>query len=278
MKTYNNKYYKWYEQLIDRARNRTIEGYVERHHIVPRSLGGTNEKSNLVALTAREHLIAHMLLPRFVENKAPMWQAVWMMMNTQGRKLTGRLYEQARIECRGICKGRKMSPEFCAKISAARKGKKLSPETCAKISAARKGIKRSPETLAKISAANKGRKRSPEHIAKHAAALKGRKYSPEHRAKISAARKGIKKSPEFCAKMSVIQKGKKKSPEHIAKISAAKTGRKHSPETCAKISAALKGVKKSPELSLSVKPLEQLTEHLNLFNTPANVITSHQFS
>ena len=237
MKTDNNKYQKWYDHLIDRARNRTIEGYVERHHIVPRSLGGTNEKSNLVALTAREHLIAHMLLPRFVENKAPMWQAVWMMMNTQGRKLTGRLYEQARIECRGICKGRKMSPEFCAKISAARKGKKLSPEfcakmsavrkgkklspeTCAKISAARKGIKRSPETLAKISAANKGRKRSPEHIAKHAAALKGRKYSPEHRAKISAARKGIKKSPEFCAKMSVIQKGKKLSPETITKRQA----------------------------------------------------------
>ena len=203
MKTDNNKYQKWYDHLIDRARNRTIEGYVERHHIVPRSLGGTNEKSNLVALTAREHLIAHMLLPRFVENKAPMWQAVWMMMNTQGRKLTGRLYEQARIECRGICKGRKMSPEFCAKISAARKG-----------------IKRSPETLAKISAANKGRKRSPEHIAKHAAALKGRKYSPEHRAKISAARKGIKKSPEFCAKMSVIQKGKKLSPETITKRQA----------------------------------------------------------
>ena len=61
MKTDNNKYQKWYDQLIGRARNRTIEGYVERHHIVPKSLGGTNEKGNLVALTAREHWIAHML-------------------------------------------------------------------------------------------------------------------------------------------------------------------------------------------------------------------------
>ena len=231
MKTYNNKYQKWYDKLIDRARNRTIEGYVERHHIVPKSLGGTDEESNLVALTAREHLIAHMLLVKFVENKAPMWQALWCMVHMGEVKLTGRLYEQVKIEYRGICKS----------LST---GRKHSPETCAKMSAAKTGRKYSPETLTKMSAAKKGRKRSPE----------------------------------FCAKMSVIQKGKKKSPEHIAKISAAKTGRKHSPETCAKISAALKGVKKSPELSLSVKPLEQLTEHLNLFNTPANVITSHQFS
>ena len=182
MKTDNNKYQKWYDQLIENARNRTIEGYVEVHHIVPKSLGGTDDESNLVKLTAREHLVAHMLLPRFVENKIPMWQALWCMVHMGEVKLTGRLYEQVKIEYRGICKGRK-----------GRKGKKKSPETC-------------------------------------------------------------------------------------AKISAAKTGRKHSPETCAKISAALKGVKKSPELSLSVKPLEQLTEHLNLFNTPANVITSHQFS
>ena len=137
-----NKYHKWYDQLIDRARNRTIEGYVERHHIVPKSLGGTNEISNLVALTAREHLIAHMLLPRFVENKAPMWLAVYMMMHTQGRKHTGRLYEQAKIEFRGICKSRKYSPETLAKMSAAKKGRKKSPEHIAKMSAARKGIKK----------------------------------------------------------------------------------------------------------------------------------------
>ena len=229
-----NKYQKWYDQLIDRARNRTIEGYVERHHIVPKSLGGTDEKSNLVKLTAREHLIAHMLLPRFAENKKPMWQAVWMMMNTQGRKLTGRLYEQARIEYRGICKGRKMSPETCAKISAARKGKKLSPETCAKMSDTRKGRKRSPEFCAKISVVLKGIKKSPETLAKMSAAKKGRKKSPEHIAKISAARKGIKKSPEHIAKMSAARKGIKKTPEHIAKHAAALKGKKHSPETIAK--------------------------------------------
>ena len=54
-------------------------------------------------------------------------------------------------------------------MSAARKGKKRSPETCAKISAAKKGRKRSPEFCAKVAAALKGKKISPETIAKRQA-------------------------------------------------------------------------------------------------------------
>ena len=201
MKT--NKYHKWYGQLIDRARNRTIEGYVERHHIVPRSLGGTDEKSNLVDLTAREHLIAHMLLPRFVENKKPMWQALWCMVHMGEVKLTGRLYEQVKIEFRGICKsinkGIKKSPEHRAKISDARKGTKRSPETCAKISAAFKGRKRSPEFCAKMSAARKGRKHSPETLAKMCA-TRAADYVAKQAAGIDHPLKGRKRSPETIAK------------------------------------------------------------------------------
>ena len=188
MKTYNNKYQKWYDQLISRAHNRTIEGYVEKHHIVPRSLGGTNEEGNLVKLTAREHLIAHMLLPKFVENKKPMWNALHMMMNTNGVKVNSRLYAQARIEISAALKGIKRSPETLAKMSAARKGRKMSPEFCAKRVAALKGRKRSPETCAKMSAANKGKKLSAETCAKMSAAKKGIKFSPEHIAKRQATR------------------------------------------------------------------------------------------
>ena len=185
MKTYNNKYQKWYDQLIDRARNRTIKGYVERHHIVPKSLGGTDEESNLVDLTAREHLIAHMLLPRFAENKKPMWQALWCMVHMGEVKLTGRLYEQVKIEISAALKGRKFSPEHIANLSAAKKGRKMSPEFCAKMSVVHKGKKISPETCAKISAALKGIKKSPETITKRQAtraanrALKPLQYSSE---------------------------------------------------------------------------------------------------
>ena len=200
MKTDNNKYQKWYDHLIDRARNRTIEGYVERHHIVPKSLGGTDEESNLVDLTAREHLIAHMLLPRFAENKKPMWQALWCMVHMGEVKLTGRLYEQVKIEISAALKGRKLSPETCAKMGAAKKGRKMSPEFCAKMSVVHKGKKISPETCAKISAALKGIKFSPETLAKMSAVKKGRKRSPEFCANLSAALKGIKKSPETITK------------------------------------------------------------------------------
>ena len=48
-----------YDKLVERAKKRKLIGYVERHHIIPRSLG---EKENIVELTAREHFIAHLLL------------------------------------------------------------------------------------------------------------------------------------------------------------------------------------------------------------------------
>ena len=61
-----NKYYKWYFQLIDKAIKRDKpEGYSEKHHIIPRSYNGSEARSNLVRLTAREHYIAHSMLMRF---------------------------------------------------------------------------------------------------------------------------------------------------------------------------------------------------------------------
>src|ERR1035437_1556942 len=62
----SNKYKGWYDQIMDRAKDRAIDGYSERHHIVPRTFGGSNDKSNIVRLTYREHYLAHWLLPKFV--------------------------------------------------------------------------------------------------------------------------------------------------------------------------------------------------------------------
>jgi hypothetical protein len=55
---------KIYNQIIQRALNRPIQGYVEKHHITPKCLGGQNDNSNLVVLTAREHFVCHWLLHR----------------------------------------------------------------------------------------------------------------------------------------------------------------------------------------------------------------------
>lgn len=42
-----------YNRLMANARQRVVvNGYVERHHVLPKALGGTDDSSNLVALTA----------------------------------------------------------------------------------------------------------------------------------------------------------------------------------------------------------------------------------
>ncbi len=56
-------YKKHYDLLIAKARARLRpEGYTERHHIVPKCLGGGEEDSNMVDLTVIEHYFAHLLL------------------------------------------------------------------------------------------------------------------------------------------------------------------------------------------------------------------------
>ena len=58
-------YARVYEQLIEKRRRIPLsknEGYCERHHYIPRCVGGGNESWNIVNLTAKEHFIAHHLL------------------------------------------------------------------------------------------------------------------------------------------------------------------------------------------------------------------------
>jgi hypothetical protein len=52
----NGKYLSWYISLMAKARLRELKTrYKERHHIIPRSLGGSDLPDNLVDLTYREH-------------------------------------------------------------------------------------------------------------------------------------------------------------------------------------------------------------------------------
>lgn len=51
-----------YDSLIQRAKNRSLVGYSETHHIIPRCMGGKDDKYNLVELTPEEHYLAHQLL------------------------------------------------------------------------------------------------------------------------------------------------------------------------------------------------------------------------
>lgn len=70
----SNKYSTWYHSIIANARSQYKTEYTEQHHIIPKSLGGTDEPENLVRLTAREHFICHKLLTKFTtgDNKKKM--------------------------------------------------------------------------------------------------------------------------------------------------------------------------------------------------------------
>ena len=72
-------YVKHYNFLIDRAKNRILNCYSETHHIIPKCLGGSDEKSNLVELTAEEHFVAHQLLVKIYPGNYDLLHAAQMM-------------------------------------------------------------------------------------------------------------------------------------------------------------------------------------------------------
>lgn len=74
-------YTKIYESIIERSKNREIKGYTEKHHIIPKCIGGSNDKSNITKLTAREHYIAHQLLVKIYPNEYGLINAANMMCN-----------------------------------------------------------------------------------------------------------------------------------------------------------------------------------------------------
>lgn len=62
-------YSRIYFNLIKKAKTQTVFGYTEAHHIIPVSLGGKDLSSNLVALTTRQHFIAHALLLKMAQKR-----------------------------------------------------------------------------------------------------------------------------------------------------------------------------------------------------------------
>lgn len=84
-----------YSRLIEAAQARGhVPEYTEVHHIVPRSLGGTDTADNLVRLTPREHFLAHWLLFKIHRSPATA-RAFRLMVNSQNRG-RARAYAQAR--------------------------------------------------------------------------------------------------------------------------------------------------------------------------------------
>jgi hypothetical protein len=116
-------YEKIYNQIIERAKTRVLEGYKETHHIIPRCIGGADDRDNLVDLTAREHFICHWLLIRIYPDNNKLWFAVNMMSNSYGNYKQHRDYKVSSKQYNEIKSNLKHSEETKRKLSAARKGK-----------------------------------------------------------------------------------------------------------------------------------------------------------
>ena len=139
-------YRKLYENLIETRKNRILDEneYYENHHIIPKSLGGSDKKENLIYLTAREHFIAHHLLYKCAKDtneRMKMGRAIqFLCYGNKGqteKKITARQYEIAKKilsnEMKGTsyAKGLKHGPvpeERKIRISKALKGVPKTPE------------------------------------------------------------------------------------------------------------------------------------------------------
>lgn len=169
---YHNRlwYYKTYNALIEKALNTKYpkDVYTERHHILPKCMGGSNESNNIVRLDYRRHIIAHMLLQRAFPEIFGLLKAV-MAMLTPGNKLMNRknntlikgklistrmatFYREEFIK--GMI-GHKTSDETRRKISESQIGKKLKESTKKKIGDANRNP--SEETRKRMSEGQKGR-------------------------------------------------------------------------------------------------------------------------
>ena len=86
-------YKRIYDNLTERGKNRVLEGYVERHHIIPRCMGGSDDVENLVALTPEEHYLAHLLLMKIYPDIPGLIYAIHRMSYDGKRKLpNGKMY------------------------------------------------------------------------------------------------------------------------------------------------------------------------------------------
>lgn len=121
-------YQNHYTLLAEKAKKRVQpEGYFERHHIIPRCMGGLDDEDNLICLTAEEHYIAHLLLVKiYPDNHSLVYAANMMCVDRWGNRVNNKRFGWIKKEFSKVhserMKGRTNSEETRKKISLANKG------------------------------------------------------------------------------------------------------------------------------------------------------------
>lgn len=197
-----------YDRLMERARNRKLEGYSESHHVIPRCMGGTDDRDNLVRLGPEEHFVAHELLVFvYPQHRKLVFALLAMCMNTGGNRPNNKMFGWMRRR------------------------------SSAAITEMRTGALCSPETREKIRKANTGRVVPADEVERNSASKRGRVFSAEHKKALADAwHKRANKTG---------MAGKSHSPETKEKMRIAAEARKHTPETIAKLTEF--AAKQTPE-------------------------------
>jgi hypothetical protein len=179
-------YIRIYNLLIERAVIRQLGkskkilrkdiGYIEKHHVIPVCLGGTDDKDNLVFLTAKEHFLAHLLLAKAYPQEDSLVVACQAMTMIGGntQRVSGRLFEKIRKRYADI-----VSERMSGKSKSKEHKKNLSDSLKGRMAPHQRGhnnVSKRPEVAKKISESNKGKSKGP--------------CSEEKKEKISKANKG----------------------------------------------------------------------------------------
>jgi hypothetical protein len=153
-----------------------------KHHIVPKHMGGSADKENIVELTIEEHAEAHRVL----------WE-------TYGKW-------QDYLAWNGLLKRIKCEEVAREASRLANTGKLMSEETRKKISISKKGVKHSKEHIENNRKAQTGKILSQEHREKIKKALSGKRKNESHIASVAESNRGKKRSIESRKRMSEAAK------------------------------------------------------------------------
>lgn len=165
-------YERHYNLLIERARGRVLGNiYVEKHHVIPSCLGGSDDADNIVNLLPEEHHLAHQLLVKMHPQESKLYYAAIMMTVSSGwiyrnnkaySWIRRKVSEDRRVRQTGL----KHSESSKQLRSAKLKGKPLSDSTKQKLKDAwvrrRSEKPMTEDTKQKLRAASTGKTHSVE--------------------------------------------------------------------------------------------------------------------
>jgi hypothetical protein len=186
----DNKYTRWYYNIINNRKVNKIDEceYQESHHIIPRSLGGSDDSENLVNLSGKEHYLVHLLLINMLEpgnERNKMAYALSLMGSfVNNGHISAKQFENVRRYASFALKGIPRSEETKQKIREARAKQVITEETKELWRKNRRGKPKSEEHKRKISEANIGKHSvsyTEERRKKQSLALTGKNLGRVHR-------------------------------------------------------------------------------------------------